>query len=460
MLTTYDVTIIGGGPGGYVAALRAASEGLKVALIEAEHLGGTCLNKGCIPSKTYLKNAELLEDIKHSESRGIFVKDINLSLDGLVGFKNNVLNNLRNGISSLLKSKKVDVFNGFGTIKNPTEVVIQTADTVHSISTKNIIVATGSKPSIPKIEGLENVQYHTTDTIFDIKEIPSSLVIVGGGVIGVELANAFNSFGSNVTIVEYSDRIIPMEDSEASKLLQKHLKKSGIKILTNALLKKVENNGASTTLTIEESGNNSLALETDQLLVAVGRTPNLSATQNLDFQHNGPFLKVNDYLQTNIANIYAIGDVIGGYQLAHVASAEGLNCIENILNKQKKMDYNIIPRCIYTNLQIASVGYAEQDLKNQNIDYNVFKYSVQGIGKAQTLGKTDGFVKLFTDPKYGEILGICMIGPNVTELISQGSAYMHLEGTVFEMAEMVQPHPSLSEIFMEVANLSIGKGVH
>ncbi|SOC25241.1 dihydrolipoamide dehydrogenase [Ureibacillus xyleni] len=459
-MTTYDVTIIGGGPGGYVAALRAASEGLKVALIEADHLGGTCLNKGCIPSKTYLKNAELLEDMKHSESRGIFVKHVELSLDGLVGFKNNVLNNLRGGISSLLKAKKVDVFNGFGTIKTPTEVEIQQADTVNSISTKHIIVATGSKPSIPKIEGLENVPYHTTDTIFELTQIPSSLVIVGGGVIGVELANAFNSFGSNVTIVEYSDRIIPMEDPETSKLLQKHLKKSGIKILTNALLKKVENNGATTSLTIEENGTKQQVLETEELLVAVGRTPNLSATQNVNIEQNGPFLKVNDHLQTNIDTIYAIGDVIGGYQLAHVASAEGLNCIENILGKPKKMDYSIIPRCIYTNLQIASVGYSEQDLKNQNIDYNVFKYSFQGIGKAQTLGKTDGFVKLFTDPKYGEILGMCMIGPNVTELISQGSAFMHLEGTAFEMAEMIQPHPSLSEIFMEVANLSIGKGVH
>ena len=459
-MTTYDVTIIGGGPGGYVAALRAASEGLKVALIEAGNLGGTCLNNGCIPSKTYLKNAEILEDIKHSESRGILVKDVEVSLDALVGFKNNVLNNLRTGISSLLTSKKVEVFNGIGKIKGPNEVFIENDDKVDSIFTKNIIVATGSKPAIPKIEGLENIHYHTTDTIFDLKEIPSSLVIVGGGVIGVELSNAFNSLGSKVSLVEFSDRIIPMEDAEASVLLQKHLKKSNINILTNSLVKKVETKGTSILLSIEDKNGSIKELTADCVLLAVGRTPNLSATQNLDFQYNGPFLKVNEYLQTNISNIYAIGDVIGGYQLAHVASAEGLNCINNILDKSKKMDYKVIPRCIYTNLQIASVGYSEQELQDQKIDYKASKYSFLGIGKAQTLGKTDGFVKIFTDPKYGEILGICMIGTSVTELISQGSAYMSLEGTVFEMAEVIQPHPSLSEIFMEVSNLSIGKGVH
>jgi len=304
------------------------------------------------------------------------------------------------------------------------------------------------------------VQYHTTDTIFDLKTLPKSLTIVGGGVIGVELADVFSSLGSKVTIIEYSNRIIAMEDEEASKALHKKLHDKGINILTDHLVTSVSEENGCKMLVVEKKSGEKDVISSEELLIAVGRTPNDSATKQLDLAYNETFIKVNDYLQTNITNIYAVGDVIGGYQLAHVASAEGLTVIENILGNQKKMDYSIVPRCIYTNLQIASIGQSENDLKNKGVDYTVTKYNLFGNGKAQTLGKKDGFVKVFTDSKYGEIYGMCMVGPYVTELIGQGSAYMSLEGTVYEMAEMIQPHPSLSEIFMEVANLSIGKGVH
>lgn len=459
-MTTFDVIIIGGGPGGYVAALRGASEGLRVALIEAEQLGGTCLNKGCIPSKTYLKNAEILEEIEQGKQRGILVKDVEFSMEGMVSYKNSVLNNLRMGIQSLLKARKIEVFNGLGLIKNSQEVEVISNNEKTTLSTKNIIIATGSRPLIPKVEGLENVQYHTTDTIFDLKTLPKSMTIVGGGVIGVELADVFSSLGSKVTIIEYSNRIIAMEDEEASKALHKKLHDKGINILTDHLVTSVNEENGLKMLVVEKKSGEKDVISSEELLIAVGRTPNDSAIKHIDLAYNGAFIKVNDYLQTNISTIYAVGDVIGGYQLAHVASAEGLTVIENILGNQKKMDYSIVPRCIYTNLQIASIGQSENDLKSKGVDYTVTKYNLFGNGKAQTLGKKDGFVKVFTDSKYGEIYGMCMVGPYVTELIGQGSAYMRLEGTVYEMAEMIQPHPSLSEIFMEVANLSIGKGVH
>lgn len=458
-MSAYDVTIIGGGPGGYVAALRAASEGLKVALIEASALGGTCLNTGCIPSKTYLKNAEIIEEVRNGKARGISADNVTVSLASLVTYKNRVLKNLNTGIASLLKRKKVDIFKGFGEVQSANEIVIKTEDSTETITTKYMIVATGSKPAIPPIPGLDNVDYYTTDTIFDMQNIPPSLTIIGGGVIGVELAEVFNAFGTNVTIVEASERLIPMEDEEASQLLQTYLEKKGIQVFTNTLLKQVEQHADQKVLHVQ-SQNEMLTLETQQLLMAVGRKPNLSANQAFPLEQDGPFLKVNAHLQTSVPTIYAIGDVIGGYQLAHVASAEGLNCIENILGHVKKMDYSVIPRCIYTNLQIASVGATEVDLKTQQIAYKVTKYPFSALGKSQTLGKSDGFIKLFTDVTYGEILGICLVGHTVTELIGQGSAYMQLEGTVVELAEMVQPHPSLSEIFMEVSNLAIGKGVH
>ena len=458
-MRAYDVTIIGGGPGGYVAALRAASEGLKVALIEASALGGTCLNTGCIPSKTYLKNAEIIEEVRNGQARGISADNVTVSLASLVTYKNRILKNLNTGIASLLKRKKVDIFKGFGEVQSANEIVIKTEDSTETITTKYMVVATGSKPAIPPIPGLDNVDYYTTDTIFDMQNIPSSLTIIGGGVIGVELAEVFNAFGTNVTIVEASERLIPMEDEEASQLLQTYLEKKGIQVFTNTLLKQVEQHADQKVLHVQ-SQNEMLTLETQQLLMAVGRKPNLSANQAFPLEQDGPFLKVNAHLQTSVPTIYAIGDVIGGYQLAHVASAEGLNCIENILGHVKKMDYSVIPRCIYTNLQIASVGATEVDLKTQQVAYKVTKYPFSALGKSQTLGKSDGFIKLFTDVTYGEILGICLVGHTVTELIGQGSAYMQLEGTVVELAEMVQPHPSLSEIFMEVSNLAIGKGVH
>lgn len=456
----YDVVIVGGGPGGYVAALRAAHYGKRTALVEADHLGGTCLNRGCIPSKTLLKHTEIIEGIEKAKDWGIKVDNLTFSLKDMFARKDNVIATLRGGIEHLLKTGNIDVYNGYGTIHANKKVTVQTANDTKQISGEKIIIATGSQPVVPPIEGIDSVNFHTTDSIFDIEEIPQSIVIVGGGVIGVEMANIFASLNTKVTIVELSDRIIPTEDEDASKTLLKSLKKKGIKVLTKYQVKSVENSESGKEISIVSKQGKTDTLITEELLLAVGRKPNLSAVAELNLKMNGRTIAVNDYLETSIKGYFAIGDVIGGLQLAHVASAEGLTAIENIDGAKEKMNYKVMPRCIYTNPQVASVGMTETELKEKGINYKVNKYSFSGNGKALASGDTEGFSKVIIDEKYGEILGVVMVGAHVTEMIGQPSAYMYLEGTVDELAEMVQPHPSLSEVLMESANVLIGKSIH
>lgn len=459
-MTAYDVIVVGGGPGGYVAALRAAKNGKKTALVEADYLGGTCLNRGCIPSKTLLKHAEIIEGIEKAKNWGIKTENLSFSLKEMFARKDQVITTLRSGIEHLLNNGKVDVYSGYGTIHNDKKVTIVNGNESFQISSEKIIIATGSRPAVPPIDGLNSVNYHTTDTIFDIKEIPQSIVIVGGGVIGVEFANIFASLKTEVTIVELGDRIIPTEDEDASKVLLKNLKKKGVKVLTNYQVSSIEESNHKKTVTITSEKGKEESLTVDEILLAVGRKPNLSAISDMDLKMNGRHIAVNVYLETSKKDYFAVGDVIGGLQLAHVASAEGLTAVENLDEKKQKMNYKVMPRCIYTNPQVASVGMSEAEIKEKGIKYKVNKYSLSGNGKALAAGETEGFSKVMIDEKYGEILGVVMVGAHVTEMISQSSAYMFLEGTAYELAKMVQPHPSLSEVLMESANTLIGKGIH
>jgi dihydrolipoamide dehydrogenase len=454
---SYEIIVVGGGPGGYVAALHAAELGKKTALIEVDFLGGTCLNRGCIPSKTYLKHSEIIEQIEKAKDWGIETGSLTLSFAKMKKRKDDVINRLRGGIAFLLKQGKIDVYNGYGSVTEGGAVKVQTKAGEEALQADKVIIATGSTPAVPPITGLDSVQYNTSDTIFDIQDIPKSVIIIGGGVIGVEFATIFASLKTEVTIIEAGDRIVPTEDSEASKFLTKALKKKGIKIHTSVSVQKVqETNGVKTVVCVDAKGKE-LSLEAETLLVSTGRRPNLSASRELSLEQNGPFIKVNEKMETSMPNVYAVGDVIGGWQLAHAASAEGLVAAANAAGGNDKIDYKVMPRCIYTLPEIASVGLSENEANKQNIDVRVEKFDFAGSGKALSTGEPEGFTKVIYDVKYGEIIGVVMAGSHVTEMISEASAFIYLEGTIEEVAKMIHPHPTISESFFEAAVMAVNK---
>lgn len=460
-MKSYDIVVIGGGPGGYVAAIKAAKLGKKVALVEAKDLGGTCLNRGCIPSKTLLHQGEIIEKIKQAKEWGIETGAVTLSLPKMLVRKNEIIQKLRAGIHFLLKQGKIDVYFGYGKIERDRSVKIKMKETAEivSVRTENIIVATGTEPTIPPVPGLAEAVVDTSDTIFELDSIPQSIVIIGGGVIGVEIACIFSSLQVDVTIVEMGKRILPQEDEEAAKVLAKALAAKGVHLLTNTKVTAVLQ-GDKQKVEIETSTGDREWLEGERILLAVGRTPNLSAVKELGLGMAGPFLKVDDQMRTSDPSIYAIGDVIGGWQLAHVASAEGLVAAANASGKVEIINRQVIPRCIYTQPEIASVGLTEQEAKEKGYSYKVVKVDLRANGKAMALGETTGFVKMIADPNYGEILGVTMVGPHVTEMIGEPAAFIHLEGTVDELKAMIHPHPTVSEALYEAAASWLGQGVH
>jgi dihydrolipoamide dehydrogenase len=451
MSKRYEVVVIGGGPGGYVSAIQAAELGKKVAVIEAEFLGGTCLNRGCIPSKTLLKHAEIIESIEKAKEWGIETGELSFSFEKMKRRKDDVIKKLRNGISFLMKQGKIDVYEGFGIIEEKQTVKIITNESHDYVHADNIIIATGSTPVVPKIPGLNSVDFHTSDSIFDISDIPPSITIVGGGVIGVEFACIFASLNTKVTIVEMADRLVASEDPSASKLLEKHLKEKGVEILTKTKVDSVEQQESTKRVICTDQQGKEQIAESESLLICIGRKPNLSGVTNLNLRMNGPFINVNKKMETNLESVYAVGDVVGGYQLAHVASAEGIVAANNASGVIDTIDYNIVPRCIYTLPEIASVGLTEAVAKEKGIAFKIEKFDHIGNGKALTLGETTGFTKILYEEKYGEIIGVTMVGPHVTEMISEASAFMYLEGTVDEAAKLIHPHPTVSESFYEAA---------
>lgn len=460
-MISYDLIVIGGGPGGYVAAIRAAKDGKKTAIVEADQFGGTCLNRGCIPSKTLLKHAEVIEQIEKAKEWGIHTSETTFDVAKMIERKNNVISTLQQGIRSLLRAANVEVYHGFGKVYPKKRVVVEQKGTATELKAKNIIIATGSRPIVPDIPGLDSVSYHTTDTIFDLENIPESLVIIGGGVIGVEMAEIFSSLRTKVTVIERSERIIPMEDETAANALAKALKKKGVTFLCGHEVMEFERGRSGRTKVIVVNRDKErTTIETDEVLIAIGRQPNLDAIEHLNLTMNGPFIQVDDYLETSERGVFAVGDVIGNWQLAHVASSEGLTAVGNLNGPKQKMDYSVIPRCIYTSPQVACVGMTEEEMKKRKLKYKVHQFNFLANGMALANGETDGFAKIMIDETYGEILGVVMVGANVTEIIGQASAFMYLEGTVDELAAMVQPHPSRSEALMESANSLIGKGIH
>lgn len=449
----YDVVVIGGGPGGYLSALKAALLGGRVALVEENILGGTCLNRGCIPTKTYIKTAEILEEIDQLSKRGVKVTvDKEQDIKKAIKYKNRVVKKLTAGVGGLLKSRDVDVFNLKASVKEEHKVILSDGKV---LDTENIIIATGSKVRILPIKGIESNLIITSTEALDLETVPEELVIIGGGVIGCEFAEIFNSRGSKVTIVEMEDRVIPRMDKELSESLKYSLSKKGINVLTK---KKVSE--------FKEEGNNILVciegeepIKADLCLYAIGREANLSGIEDLDIKIDKGSIVVNSKMETSIPSIYAVGDVTGGVMLAHAAFKMGEVAASNALGVNKEVDLGALPSCIYTIPEVASVGITEEDARKK-YNVKVGKFNFAGNGRALASGQEQGYVKVVADAKYGEILGIHMFGCGVAELINHAASFKALEIPTDEASELIFGHPCTSEALMEALADVNGECLH
>ncbi|MFB5661986.1 dihydrolipoyl dehydrogenase [Alteribacillus sp. HJP-4] len=472
MAEEYDLIVLGAGTGGYVAAIRAAQAGLKTAVVEKSKVGGTCLHKGCIPSKALLRSAEVFAQIKNCESYGITAADPELHFDKVQERKNKIVNKLYQGVRQLMKKGKIDIFEGHGRILGPSifsptpgTISVEMSDGTENemLVPKNVIIATGSRPAhLPGLEP-DGKQIMTSDDALDIESLPSSIIIIGGGVIGIEWASMFSDFGVQVTVLEYAERILPSEDAAVSSAMKEQLEKRGVTVVCSADVKP-ERTKKQNKVTIFAAHNNEEAVfEAEKVLVSVGRKANIKdiGLDNTDIETVENQISVNEFFQTKESHIYAVGDVIGGMQLAHAASREGIIAVEHLLNqKPSPLDYSMVPRCIYSRPEAASIGITEKQAREQGFEFKTGTFSFQAIGKALVAGDEDGFVKLIADKNNDDLLGVHMIGPHVTELISETALAKLVDAASFEIAETIHPHPSLSEIFGEAALAVDGKAIH
>ncbi len=460
----YDIIVVGSGPGGYVTAIRASQLGLKTAIVEREELGGICLNWGCIPTKALLKSANVFEYLSHASDYGITVKDAKADFNGMVKRSRDVADGMSNGIKFLMKKNKIDVLTGNGVIKaNKTVTVTDEAGkSTDYIASKGVIIATGARsralPNLPQ-DGEKIIGYRQAMTL---KSQPKKMVVVGSGAIGVEFAYFYNAIGTEVTVVEYLPNIVPVEDTDVSKQLEKSFKKSGIKVMTGSSVESVDTSGKQCVVTVKTSKGEE-KIECDVVLSAVGIQANI---ENIGLEDVGIVVDkgrilVDDFYQTNMPGYYAIGDVVPGPALAHVASAEGIVCVEKIAGHHPEaIDYGNVPGCTYCSPEIASVGMTEKAAKEAGIELKIGKFPFSASGKASAAGAKDGFVKLLFDAKYGELLGAHMIGANVTEMIAEIVAIRKLETTGEELIKTIHPHPTMSEAVMEAAAAAYGEVIH
>ena len=459
----YDVIVLGSGPGGYVTAIRASQLGLKTAIVEKENLGGVCLNWGCFPTKALLKSAQVFEYIQHASDYGINVQGAEHDFNAIVERSRGVATGMSGGIKFLMKKNKIDVIEGFGKVKPGKKMDVTAADgSVTEYSAEHIIIATGARsrqlPNLPQ-DGTKIIGYREALTL---KEQPKRMVVVGSGAIGVEFAYFYATMGTEVTVVEFLPNIVPNEDKDVSKQLEKNFKKSGIKVKTNSSVERVDTSGDGCTVYVKTKKGEE-TIECDVVLSAVGIETNVEGIglEDVGIAVDRGRVLVNDFYQTNIPGYYAIGDIVPGPALAHVASAEGIICVEKIAgHNPEALDYNNIPGCTYASPEIASVGYTEEKAKEAGYEIKVGKFPFSASGKASAAGHKDGFVKVIFDAKYGEWLGCHMIGANVTEMIAEAVVARKLETTGMEVLKAVHPHPTMSEAVMEAVADAYDEVIH
>ena len=461
----FDIIVLGSGPGGYVTAIRASQLGLKTAIVEKESLGGVCLNWGCIPTKALLKSAQVFEYIKHSADYGIKVENFDKNFDDVVNRSRNVAKTMSKGVNFLMKKNKIKVFEGFGKLSENKSISITKEDgSEDKIHGDKIIIATGARSrELPNLkqDGKNIIGYREAMTL---EKQPKEIVIVGSGAIGIEFAFFYNSMGTKVTVVEYMNRIVPVEDNEISKELEKSLKKKGISILTSSEVKNATvNDDGNVDVVIESKNGESKTINSEIVLSAVGIKTNIEniGLEDLGIKTEKDKILVDDFYMTNLKDYYAIGDVVKGQALAHVASAEGILCVEKIAGHDvNPLDYNNIPGCTYCSPEIASVGYTEEQAIENGYEIKVGKFPFSASGKALASGKSDGFVKVIFDAKYGEWLGCHMIGEGVTDMIAEAVVGRKLETTGHEILKAVHPHPTMSEAVMEAVAAAYDEVIH
>ena len=459
----YDIIVLGSGPGGYVTAIRASQLGFKVAVIEKENLGGVCLNWGCIPTKALLKSAQVFDYLKHASDYGLTVSSFDKDFSAVVNRSRSVADGMSKGVQFLMKKNKIDVIDGFGKMKPGKKVDVTAADgKVTEYDADHIIIATGARsrelPNLPQ-DGVKVIGYRQAMTL---GSQPKSMIVVGSGAIGVEFAHFYNSMGTDVTIVEFLPNIVPLEDEDISKQMERSMKKAGVKIMTNSSVERIDTTGAGVKAYVKTAKGEEI-LEADILLSAVGIKTNL---ENIGLEEVGiatdrDKILVNDFYQTNIPGYYAIGDVVPGPALAHVASAEGITCVEKIAGLHvDPIDYGNIPGCTYATPEIASVGMTEKQAKEKGYELKIGKFPFSASGKAKASGTPDGFVKVIFDAKYGEWLGCHMIGAGVTDMIAEAVVARKLETTGHEILKSIHPHPTMSEAVMEAVAEAYGEVIH
>ena len=460
----YDLIVIGSGPGGYVAAIRAAQLGMKVGVVERSELGGICLNWGCIPTKSLLKSAEVFDYLQHAEEYGCAIDgSIKPDLEKMVSRSRNVADGMSKGIQFLFKKNKIEHVAGIGKLADNKTVEVTGADgKKNKISAKHIILATGARSrELPNLkqDGKKIIGYREAMVL---KKQPKSMIVVGSGAIGSEFAHFYNTVGTQVTLVEFLPNIVPLEDEEVSKQLERSFKKAGMKVMTSSTVESVDTSDNTCKVVIKTKKGEETH-EADIVLSAVGITPNLEniGIEDLKIELDKGKVKVDEYYKTNVEGIYAIGDIVGGQALAHVASAEGIVCVEKIAGMNPDpLDYNNLPGCTYTSPEVASVGYTEKAAKEAGYEMKIGKFPYSASGKASAAGHKEGFIKLIFDAKYGELLGAHMIGANVTELIAEIVTARKLETTGHEIIKSVHPHPTMSEAVMEAAAAAYGEVIH